>query len=234
VRRRGINLALLVGTLLASGPAQAQDGSGPSELEESLGRPRRVPEIPPALRAMVREATRDRLVVRGMRGDIAIDIREYEPENFQQFGGGRFLGFSFMGYEFYGYTLVDRTMTGEEAMIDTGETPVFSPDGRYFAAVQFSGAGWGNLEAFALWEVTPEGARQRLFNTALPAAEDWRVDGWPREDCVALSAAPLSAGGSSDPGAERLRISVEVGDRIALDNITTPPCGVTDATRPNG
>jgi hypothetical protein len=234
VRSTRISGALLAGALLAASPAPAQDGSGPSELEEALGRPRRIPVIPPELRALVREATRDRIVVRGMRGDIPIDISGYEPENFRQFGDGRFFGFAFQGYEYYGFHLIDRAMAGEEAVIDTGEAPIFSPDGRYFAAVQFSGAGWGNLEAFALWEVTPAGVHQRLFNTALPAAEDWRVDGWPREDCVALSAAPLSATGSSDPAAERLRISVEVGERIALDNVTTPPCGVTDATRPDG
>jgi hypothetical protein len=234
VRRGAIRLALLAGGLLAASPAPAQDGAGPTELEEQLGRPRRTPVIPPALRPLVREATRDRIVVRGLRGDIFIDIREYEPERFQQFGDGRFLGFAFMGYEHYGYQLIDRAMAPEEAVIATGETPVFSPDGRYFAAVQFSGAGWGNLEAFALWEVSPQGARQRLFDAALPAGEDWRVDGWPREDCVALSAAPPGAAGGGEPGAERLRISVEVGERIALDGTTSPPCGVTDATRHDG
>jgi len=223
----------LAGALLAVSPVPAQDGAGPSELEEALGRPRRTPAIPPELRPLVREATRDRIVVRGLRGDIAIDISDFEPENFGQFGDGRFFGFSFLGYEYYGYLLVDRAMTGDEAVIETGEAPVFSRDGRYFAAVQFSGAGWGNLEAFGLWQVTTEGSRQRLFDAALPAGEDWRVDGWPREDCVALSAAPLGAA-EADPPAERLRISVEVGERIALDGVTSPPCGAMDATRADG
>lgn len=226
-----ISLTLLAGVLLAASPATAQDGSGPSELEEALGRPRRTPMIPPELRPLVRGATRNRIVVRGMRGDIPIDISGFEPENFRQFGDGRFFGFSFLGYEYYGYLLVDRAMTGGEAAIETGEAPVFSPDGRYFAAVQFSGAGWGNLEAFGLWQVTPEGSRQRLFNTALPAGEDWRVDAWPREDCVALSAAPLGTT-DADPPAERIRISVETGERIAIHTDYNPPCGAVDATQP--
>ena len=232
MRRSRINLALLAGTLLAASPAPAQPGDGATELEEALGRPRRMPVIPPELRASVREVTRDRIVVRGTRGDVAIDISDFEPEDFRQFAGGRFFGFAFLGYEYYGFLLVDRAMTGDEAVIATGEPPVFSPDGRYFAAVQFSGAGWGNLEALGLWEVTPEGSRQRLFNRALPAGEDWRVDNWPRDDCVSLSAAPFGPTGSSDPAAERIRISVETGERIAMQADSSPPCGAVDATRP--
>lgn len=230
--RRRASLILLA-AMLAGAPAPAQD-TGRSELEESLGRPRRVPPIPAELRPLFREITRDRLVVRGLSGgQIVIDIDQYEPDNFRTFGDGRFLGFSFMGYESAGYMLVDRTMTGDEAMIGTGVAPIFSSDGRYFASVEQSGADIGNLEAFAVWEVAAQGTRQRLNVTALPAGEDWRVDGWPREDCVAISAAPRGPGDSAAPG-ERIRISVEIGDRISLDSITTPPCGVTDATRPDG
>ena len=127
-----------------------------------------------------------------------------------------------------------KKLRGEEAEIGTGVEPAFSRDGHWFAAVQLSGAGWGNLEGFGIWEVTPEGVRQRFFNMALPAGEDWRVDGWPREDCVALSAAPISVSGSSEQATERLVISVEIGERIALDNVTTPACGVTDATQGDG
>ncbi len=131
---------ILLALSLASVPAMAQETGGRSELEESLGRPRRVPAIPAELRPLLREVSRDRLVIRGpSTGDIPIDISSYEPENFRQFAEGRFFGFSFMGYEFYGYLLVDRAMAGEEAVIATGEAPVFSPDGRYFAAVQSLG-----------------------------------------------------------------------------------------------
>jgi hypothetical protein len=232
--QRGTTSIALLAALLAGMPAAAQESGGRSELEQSLGRPRRVPPIPAELRPLFREITRDRLVVRALRGgEIAIDITQYEPDEFRRFADGRFVGFSFMGYESYGYLLVDRAMAGEEAVIATGAVPVFSPDGLHFAAVDFSGAETGNLEAFALWQVTAEGTRQRLFNTALPAGEDWRIDGWPRADCVTLSATPPA---TADPGppAERIRISVEVGERIALDSLSRPPCGVTDATRPNG
>lgn len=226
-------LSLTVLALLMAAPAPAQE-TGRSELEESLGRPRRLPPIPADLRPLFREITRDRLVVRGLGGgEIVIDIDQYEPDDFRTFAGGRFLGFSFMGYESAGYMLVDRTMSGDEAIIATGVAPSFSSDGRYFASVEMSGADIGNLEAFAVWEVAPQGTRQRLYVTALPSGEDWRVDGWPREDCVALSAAPPGTGDSAPP-AERIRISVEVGERIALDGVSSPPCGVTDATRPDG
>lgn len=229
----GRTASLILLAVLAGAPALAQE-AGRSELEESLGRPRRVPPVPAALRPLFREITRDRLVVRGLRGgDVTIDIDQYEPDNFRTFAGGRFLGFSFMGYESAGYMLVDRTMTGEEAVIATGAAPAFSPDGRHFASVEVSGSEAGDLETFAVWEVAAEGVRQRLYVTALPAGNDWRVDGWPREDCVALSAAPRGTGDAT-PVAERIQISVEVGDRIAIDSISSPPCGVTIATQPGG
>jgi hypothetical protein len=138
-----------------------------------------------------------------------------------------------MGYESSGYMLVDRTTSGDEAVIATGVAPIFSPDGRHFASVEISGAETGNLEAFAVWEVAAQGTHQRLYVTALPAGDDWRVDGWPRGDCLALSAAPPGTRDAAPP-AERIRISVEVGERISIDGISSPPCGVTDATRPDG
>jgi hypothetical protein len=233
VPRRKASLILLALALVGA-PAAAQDDR--SELEVSLGRPRRVPPVPADLRPLFRQVTRDRLVIRDLRGaDIVLDIRQYEPDEFRQFAGGRFIGFSFTGYESFGYLLIDRAMTGEEAVIATGDRPVFSPDGRYFAAVQSSGgAETGNLEGFALWQVTADGSRQRLFNTALPPGEDWRVDGWGREDCVGLSAAPPGTRDATPPPA-RIGLSVMVdGERIALDGESRPPCGAADSPRPDG
>ena len=236
--RRRLSLVLLAGALFGTA-GLAQEPAGPSELEEALGRPRRVPAISAELRAMFREVGRDRLVVRGLNGnDIAINIREYEPEDFRRFGDGRFVGFSFSGYEFYGYSLVDRAMAGEAAMIETGEMPAFSPDGRHFAAVQFSGSGWGNLEGLGLWEIRPDGAVQLFFTDDLPEGEDWRIDGWPREDCVRLSAVAATwrppEGQERDlPTAPRTHFGVEVGEPIQLlASHDQPACGVVDATQP--
>lgn len=215
MRRRRISLALLAAALLVAGPARAQDSAGPTELEEYLGHAKRAPVVPAELRAMIRESRPDRLVVRGLDGaDIVIDIREKEPERFAQFAGGRFLGFSFIGYEYGGYVLVDRAAAGEAALIDTGEAPVFSPDGDHFAAVQFSGAGWGNLEGFGLWRVEPAGARQRLLSSAFPEGEEWRIDGWPRSDCVAVSA--VAAGTNAQAPARRIHFGIETGEPIVI------------------
>ncbi len=228
--RRRIELAL-VAALFATGPAVAQNAPPASELEEALGRPRRVPVIPPELRPMVREASRDRLVIRMLGGsDTAIDISQFEPENFQQFGNGRFLGFSFLGYEFYGYMLVDRAMSGVTAVIDTGDAPVFSPDGRHFAAVQLSGAGFGNLEGLGIWAVRPAGSVPILASDVLPEGEQWRIDGWPRADCVSVSWLERPSG-SPEPAPDRRHFGVEIGEPIAVRaSYAFPGCNVTDAT----
>jgi len=217
VRRKRISLFLLAGALLWPGPARAQDSAGPTELEEYLGHPKRAPIVPAELRAMIRESRPDRLIVRGLDGaDIVVDISEKEPERFAQFGGGRFLGFSFIGYEYAGYVLVDRAAAGEAALIDTGAAPVFSPDGDHFAAVQFSGAGWGNLEGFGLWRVGPAETRQRLLSSAFPPGEDWRIDGWPRSDCVAVSAVAERSGGDAQAPARRIHFSIETGEPLVI------------------
>lgn len=223
-------MVLLAGALLSASPAPAQDEPGRSELEESLGRPRRTPVIPPELRGLVREATRDRIVVRGTQGDIPIDISNYEPEDFQSFGDGRFLGFSFMGYEFAGYTLIDRRQSGEDAVIATGVRPAFSSDGRHFAAVQLSGAEAGNLEGLGIWRVDADGTTQVLFSEVLPRGEDWRIDGWPRADCVSVSWIERQAA-DGEPSPRRRHFGVEVGAAIRFANSGNfPGCNVTDAT----
>lgn len=226
--RKSLSLFL---ALLIAGPAAAQDRPPASELEESLGRPRRVPVIPPELRAMVQEASRDRLAIRMLGGSItAIDISQFEPENFQQYGDGRFLGFSFLGYEFYGYMLVDRAMFGVTAVIDTGEAPVFSPDGHHFAAVQTSGAGFGNLEGLGIWEVRPAGSVQIFASDVLPDGEQWRIDGWPRADCVSVSWLERPSG-SAEPSPDRHHFGVEIGEQVTIRaSYAFPGCNVTNAT----
>lgn len=210
--RRTVSLVVLTGALFTSLPASAQQPPM-TELEQSMGRRKTAPVIPPALRAMVREATANRLLVRGLDGGtIEVDISEMLPADFEAFGGGRFLGFAFTGYEYFGYLLIDRAARGEAALIETGAVPAFSPDGRHFAAIQLSGSGWGNLEGLGIWDVSPGGVTQRLFLTALPAGEDWRIDGWRRAGCIALSAAAMNA----EPGAPRLQFALDYGPRITF------------------
>ncbi len=202
-----------------------------TEFEEAMGHRKVAPVIPAEFRPMVREATRDRLVVRSLSGaDIVIGIREMEPERFVQFAGGRYFGFSFIGYEFYGFLLVDRAMAGEEAVIDTGEAPVFASDGRHFAAVQVSGAGFGNLEGLGIWQVRPGRTVQIFSSDVLPEGEDWRIDGWPRDDCVSASWRERPPG-SGEASPERRHFGVEIGERTAIRaSYNFPGCNVTDAT----
>jgi len=212
MRSKMISLAVLAGVLLAAQPTAAQQPPM-TELEQSMGRRKTAPVIPPPLRAMVQEATANRLLVRGLYGGtIEVDISEMVPANFQAFGGGRFLGFVFSGYEYYGYLLIDRAARGEAAQIETGAAPAFAPDGRQFAAIQLSGSGWGNLEGLGLWDVGAQSVSQRLFLSALPAGEDWRIEGWRRAGCLALSAAAMNA----EPTAPRLQFALDNGPPITF------------------
>lgn len=229
MRRTTISLAFLTGALLAAQPAAARQPPL-TELEQAMGHRKTAPVIPPALRPMVREATANRLLVRSLDGGtIAVDISEMMPERFAAFGGGRFLGFAFTGYEYYGYLLIDRAARGDAAVIETGGSPAFSPDGRHFAAIQLSGSGWGNLEGLGLWDVGAGAVTQRLFLSALPAGEDWRIDGWRRAGCVALSAAPMNA----EPAAPRLQFALEYGPRITFGQTENDAActGVVEAAR---
>jgi hypothetical protein len=203
----------------------------PSELEQALGRPPRAATVPAELSEMVREATAARIVVRGLGGgDIAVELAQIEAEGLTAYAGRRYLGFNVIGYEFFGYQLIDRRMTGEAAVIETGEAPVFSPDGRHFAAVQVSGAGYGNLEGVAIWRVDAEETVQILFNDVLPLGEEWRIDGWPRADCVSVSWTEWQPGGAQSTP-QRRHLGIEVGAPIRIVNSHGfPGCNVTDAT----
>ena len=118
-------------------------------------------------------------------GTLCVDIAWYNTaESFDRFGD-RFLGFQWSALEAYGYVLIDRIGTG--STVDTGEKPVFSPDGQYFAMVQLSGAGWGGLEGFAVYSVTNASIEPVHVDTGIPRLTDWRIDGWEGDDCLRLS-----------------------------------------------
>ena len=219
--------------LAVAAPAAAQEAKPRQEYEEATGRPKPAPAIPSELRAMVAEATADRLVVRGLGGQlIPVSLDWIEPIDVASYRDGRYLGFAISGYEVGGYTIVDRRGAGEAATIETGIAPVFSPDGRFFAAAEMSDAAFGNLNGVAWWEVLPDRTVQRLFTDALPRGFDWRVDGWVRPDCVAISA--IETGWQPPDGqdweravrnAPRVNYGIEVGDGIALSpSYDRAPC----------
>jgi hypothetical protein len=219
--------------LALSAPAIAQEQTPRQEYEAITGQPKRAPVIPRELRAMVAEATPDRLVVRGLDGQrLPVSLDWIEPIEFAVYREGRFLGFAYSGYEAEGYVLVDRIGNGESAVIATGHAPAFSPDGRFFAAAEMTDSGFGNLNGVALWEVLPDRTVRRLFTDALARSFDWRVDGWVRSDCVAMSA--IEIGWQPPDGQEweqavrnapRINYAMEIGDGIVLSpTYDRPPC----------
>src|SRR5688500_1025486 len=113
--------------LAVAAPALSQEAMPRQEYEEATGRPKQAPAIPSELRAMVAEATPDRLIVRGLDGQrIPVSLDWIEPIDFASYRDGRYLGFAITGYEVGGYTIVDRRSAGEGAAIETGIAPVFS------------------------------------------------------------------------------------------------------------
>ena len=102
---------------------------------------------------------------------------------------GRFASFNWIGYEAFGHVIVDRT--GDGQVIDTGNAPHRSPDGRRLAAIDLSESGFGSLNAFAVWDIEPVGLRQAAEITEGFPTGDWRIEGWQGERCVRLSLVPI-------------------------------------------
>lgn len=191
-RGRAEACAILLLALAAPATAQERETTPREDYEEFLGQPKRAPAIPHALRSIVTESRPERLTVRGLTGQqIPVSLEWFEPSEFTILQNGRYLGFRFSGYEEGGYILVDRASTGEAATLHTGVLPLFSPDGRYFAAAQTSEAGWDNLEGVALWEVLPDRTVRRFFTNVLPNTSDWRAERWLRPNCVIITAVDL-------------------------------------------
>ena len=217
--------------LVALAQPAAGQPSARQEYEEATGRPKRAPVIPRELRTMVAETSPDRLVVRGLNGQlIPVSLDWIEPAGFVSYLDGRYFGFAITGYEAGGFTVVDRRASGDGAVIETGQAPTFSPDGRYFAAAEMSEAGFGNLNGVALWEVLTDRTVRRFFTDDVPSSFDWRVDRWVRPDCAALSA--IDIGWQPPEGQEwdqavrsapRASYAIEVRDEIVL-TLSARPC----------
>ena len=222
--------AALLFALASAG--SAQEPTPQAVYEEQFGRPKRAPIIPEAVRTMVAEATPDRLVVRRIDGSTVSRNLDYiDLSDFATYQDGRYLGYVYSGHEADGYDLIDRRSDGDP-FIETGVRPAFSPDGRWFASAEMSEAAFGNLNGIAVWEVLPDRTVRRFFTDALPRSLDWRVDGWVRRDCLALSSLETEweppAGLDWEQAlrsAPRVRYTLTVGDEIVLTpSYDRPPC----------
>lgn len=101
---------------------------------------------------------------------------------------GRFVTFAWLGYEAYGYVVVDRSGEGQE--IDTGNAPLAPASGMRFAAIDLEEAGFGALNAFAVWDIEKVGLKQvGHFYDGMPSG-DWRIEDWEGDTCVTLSVLP--------------------------------------------
>lgn len=127
----------------------------------------------------------------------AIEHSELSPDE-------RFASFDWGGYEAFGHVIVDRSGKGQ--VLDTGVAPVTSPSGKLLAAADLGEAGFGALNAFAVWQIEPAGIRQLAKQDDVPSATDWRIENWAGETCIDLSAIPWEGyTGDADTPRERFR-----------------------------
>ena len=191
-------------TQVTSGSIASEPGltacTAPKDIDEELGVRDAGLAVPDVFEGVVRSNLYHFVVSTLDGGTVCVDtswmfeIREPRAK-------GRFLSFAWVGYEAFGHILVDRA--GQGTVIDTGEAPAFSPSGAFVAGLQVSEAGWGGLEGFAIWRVTPTGLARHFTLVAdndglLPEVfrgefAEWRIDNWIGEDCLAISAASWDA-----------------------------------------
>lgn len=125
--------------------------------------------------------------------------------------GERFLGWQWWGYEAFGYMIADRS--GEGSIKDVGARPHFSPSGERMAALQLSDAGWGGLEGFAVWQVTPDGINPLSMQVSVgdgPHPQvflnnfgQWSFVGWRGEDCMQMALDPYETSPADPRGTAR-------------------------------
>lgn len=171
-------------------------------------------KVPDALKDIA-GASIDNLAVSTLAGErLCFDIREKDSlVDLAMTPDGRFLSFRWLGYETYGQYLIDRT--GKGTVHEVGATPVFSPSRRRFAAVDLNELDYGTLKGIAIWRVGPGGIARIAAIENIPVMQDWRIDGWTGETCIALSAIP---GGPNGAGAidwarsPRVRYGMRLGN----------------------
>lgn len=172
-------------------------------LEEGL-RERTAPiPVPAAFRAIMRSDMDNFAFTTRDGATVCVDASWMEAiENPTLTPDERFASFGWGGYEAYGHVIVDRNGKGQ--VLDTGMPPVASPSGKLLAAADLGEAGFGALNAFAVWRIEPAGIRQLGKQEEVPSATDWRIEGWTGEACIELSAIPWE-GYTGDPDTPRER-----------------------------
>lgn len=106
---------------------------------------------------------------------------------------GRLVALGWGAYEAFGTILFDRA--GKGAQVEVGEWPALSPSEMRLAALQLTQSGYGGLEGFAIWQITPSGLTEihRLPDDhgtweQFPTYQDFHLDRWQGEACLALYA----------------------------------------------
>ncbi|QKG70101.1 hypothetical protein [Erythrobacter mangrovi] len=197
-RTAGILFGLAI-TILAAPAQAAPDLAACNELgtdPDPLNPRTEAPELP-ADWADIAQASREWLAVSTELGSTHCSYIGWIAK-FRSFDrvADRFLGISWSGYEAFGYLLIDQSGSGTD--LDTGAKPVISPSGSFFATIQWSDAGWGGFEGFAVYRILSRRIEPQHVDTDLPWA-GWRIDRWEGEECVHLSAVPYSVGNATAP-----------------------------------
>lgn len=152
----------------------------------------RTKSIPiPAAFGSLAKSSMDHFAFTTMEGNtICVDTTWLESiDDAKLSGDDRFASFAWVGYEAFGHVIVDRSGKGQ--VIDAGNAPVRSPSGRRFASVDLGEAGFGSLNAFAVWDIEPVGLRQIAEVSEGFRSGDWRIESWRGESCVRLSLVPM-------------------------------------------
>lgn len=151
-------------------------------------RERTAPILVPAVLREVMRANVDNIAVSTLGGaTVCLDASWIERIDAAQLSSDkRFASFDWVAYEAFGHVIVDRSGKGMD--IDTGSPPVASPSGKLLAVADLTEAGYGALNAFAVWQIEPAGLRQLTKQEEVPPATDWAVERWTGEDCIELTA----------------------------------------------
>jgi hypothetical protein len=121
----------------------------------------------PAKYQQIAEHGKTELTIRTLSGQILCfrTAGQNVVDSFYLSDDQRFFGFDYGVNEEFGYILVDRIGSG--TLIDTGEKPIFSKDGKRIVSLQKSAIEGGGLEGLASWDITPQTIKPSFF-TDLP------------------------------------------------------------------